>query len=359
MRRRTFLRSILQGSAAAAVPFSIPRKLYAIGVPPQRDLLICVPSDAAPSVAEAARSLATATNHPLLSALSDGRPARVVESRHLLNGDVHDLAYNHLIVVGDLHDPLVQAAWQREARPVANGIYIFGMGYLSGDVGYIESDRNPFLHGQAIAIAPYETQTITLTGTSPHGIELAIRAFLDHSLVNGAVAEQGWTRPSTTLLDRDPLGPDFTLPVTAPVHIQNSARIAWMQSGEDEYRGVLADTGVLPQAIWRAKYFAKGDWDGAGSVNSVDHYAAGLHRRAYGNTLWLAQFANAREAAAAAPKIAAAARLSRDGTHWKGEQPPYPWPTAKYAGNQYTAGTLVLTQSEDWVTMLAMQRKIS
>jgi len=54
----------------------------------------------------------------------------------------------------------------------------------------------------------------------------------------------------TTLLDHDPLSPDFSvdLPVKA------DKKIGLTQAGEDEYRGVLADTGLMPAAIWRLKY---------------------------------------------------------------------------------------------------------
>jgi hypothetical protein len=182
-------------------------------------------------------------------------------------------------------DPLIQAAWQREARIIPGGFYIFGFGHLRGDVGYLESDHNPFLHGAAIVKAPFETQVITLTGSTPAGVELAVRAFLRQGLVNGVVAAPGFQRPDKALLDRDPLPPDFKLPVWTPLHVGDLPQIGLIQASEDEYRGVLEDTGVVPQVIWRWKYHRRGSWDGAGAERAYDHYAAGLHRRAYGDTL--------------------------------------------------------------------------
>ena len=34
------------------------------------------------------------------------------------------------------------------------GLYVFGFGHLKGDIGLIESDRNPFLHSQHVRRAP-------------------------------------------------------------------------------------------------------------------------------------------------------------------------------------------------------------
>ena len=353
MRRRTFLQGIAGGAAGAVTPLGLPKALYALGTPPERKLLIAVAHDAPAAVVEAAQSIANTKGHALLNAMSDTGPAKVVDTRHLLEGNPHDLALNHLILVGGMQDPLIEAAWQREARPVADGIYIFGFGHLKGDIGYIESDRSPFLHSPAVNVAPYETEVITLTGTTTAGIQLAVRAFLTQSLVNGVVAAKGWTRPTPSLLDRDPLPDDFSVPAQAKGTMGAASRIAWTQASEDEYRGVLADVGVAPQVIWRAKYYSKGNWDSPGYTGSFDNYAAGLHRRAYGNTLWLAQFSSAGEASAAAPKIAAAAHLKQQGKQWAGEQIAYAGKA--YPGEPASPGTLTLWQTEDWVMMSAVQ----
>jgi hypothetical protein len=354
MRRRTFLGGLAGGAVGAVSPLAFPKALYALA-PTQRGVLVVMGRGADPAIAEVAKAIAGASDHPLLKAMSGGQPVKVVESRSVYGGDVHELALNHLILVGTSKDPVIAAAWQREATLDAGSMYAFGFGHLQGDIGYIESDRNPFLHSQEIASTPYETEVVTITGTSPAGIQLAAQAFLKQSLVNGVVAATGWSRPRTSLLDRDPLTPDFTLPALVPERIGNAQKIACTQATEDEYRGVLEDTSMLPRAIWRVKYFEEGNWDSPGAAGSFDNYAAGLHRRSYGNTLWLAQFVDVAEATAAAPKIASAAHLQRAGAQWKGDQPAYANNT--YAGEQKSPGSLTLWQAGDWVLMSAMQKR--
>jgi hypothetical protein len=357
MRRRTFLQGLAGGTAGIIAPLGFPRALYALGIPPRRGLLVCVAQDAPSAIAEAARSICSVSGHSLLDAMSEGGSVKVIDSQHLLNGSPQELAYNHLIILGSMQDPLIEAAWQHEAKAEKDGIYIFGFGHFKGDIGYIESDRSPFMHSQSIAVAPFETQVITLTGTSPAGIQLAVSAFLQQSLVNGVIAPNGWSRPANSLLDRDPLAPDFDLPAQASERIGDVSRIGYTQASEDEYRGVLSDTAVIPKAIWRAKYYQKGNWDSPAASGSFDNYAAGLHRRAYGNTLWLAQFSDVREAAAAAPRIAAAAHLHRIGKQWKGDQVPYA--NNSYPGEEKVPGSLTLWQADDWVMISAMQLRSS
>jgi hypothetical protein len=356
MQRRTFLQGVAAGVASTIAPVALPHALYALETTPARGFFICVPRNA-PALLESAHALAATRDNPILSALGEGTSVKVIDTQSLLNKGPTDLAYNHLLILGDMQDPLIQEAWQREARATADGMYIFGIGYLKGDIGYIESDRNPFLHSQKIAYAPYETQAITITGTNQAGILLAVRAFVERSLVNGVVASQGWSRPSTTLLDRDPLQPRFTVPSQLTDRIGDSTRIGITQATEDEYRGVLTDTGLIPRTIWRAKYYKKGNWDTPKAAGSFDNYMAGLHRRAYGNTVWLAQFSTPAEAASAAPKIAAAARLPFRNGQWTGEQPDYSTPGQKYEDGKTSPGTLTLTHADDWVMMTAMQRR--
>ena len=95
-----------------------------------------------------------------------------------------------------------------------------------------------------------------------------------------------------------------------------------------------------------------GAWDGAGAGSAFDNYSAGLHRRAYGNTLWVATFASAAEAAQAAPKIAAAARLTAAGPVWSGSQPPYA--NGTYAGEHPSTGGLRLWQADKNVLMTTL-----
>jgi hypothetical protein len=171
-----------------------------------------------------------------------------------------------------------------------------------------------------------------------------VDAFLKEGLINGLVAKPGWIRTEPSLLEHDPLAPDFALPAWLPIHVGDWSRIGVSQAGEDEYRGVLADTGLEPREIWRAKYHKPGVWDGAGAASAMEDYVAGLQRRAYANTLWATRFASEAEARAAAPKIAAAAKLKPEGAGWHGEQPPY-------GPEKNSPGPIRLWQRGDWLLM--------
>jgi hypothetical protein len=341
MKRRSFLAGL--GTAGVVTAAGLP-KLARAAIQPNASLRIAVADDAPALIKESATSIASAQN-PLLSAFGK---ADIVSSRKLLAGPVADRAYNHLVLVGLATDPLIQTAWQREARAIDGGFYIFGFGSLTGDIGYIESDRNLFLHSHDIPVAPFETEVVTITGNTPAGVKLASDAFLQQQLVNGVVAGPGWKRATPSLLDRDPLTPGFAIPALAPATIANNPRIGLTQASEDEYRGVLADTGLSPVSIWRAKYYTPDAWARANAYAAFDAYSNGLHRRAYGNTRWIAQFASPAEAATAAPKIAGAAQLKRSGAVWTGNQPYY---NDSKPPNNPGRGPLALWQSGSSVLM--------
>jgi hypothetical protein len=263
---------------------------------------------------------------PLLKALSSGIPIRQLDPAAAETEMASQLAFNHILLIARSDDPLLQQAWQREAVISHNSIYAFGFGNLLGSLGYIESDRNPFLHAAHIPRAPFECELISITGTDNKGIGQAVDGFVNQGLVNGIIAQSGeWRRGSPTLLDRDPLTPSFRLPSVIPPSLGPLSLIASIQASEDEYRGVLADIGIEPLSIWRAKYYEPGQWDGAGEVSSFHNYAVGLHRRAYGNMVWAAKFASDANALSVAPMIAKAARLSVKGSHWQGTLPQYAW----------------------------------
>jgi len=352
MRRRDFL-ATSGGSLLFALHPPALRAVVTAAAPPTRGLRIALDPRTGPEVHTAVESLMQAVGtHPLLSVMAGGTKPMQIDTGKLL-GSPNELAYNHLILIGKVDDPLITAAWQREAQFGAKGIYVFGFGGLSGDIGYVESDRNPFLHAINIASTPFETEVITITGTTEEGIVLAIRSFLDSCLVNGLTAHDGWKRTEVTLLDRDPLAPKFELPAIATEKIGDYTRIGCMQASEDEYRGVLEDTGVEPQQIWRFKYYRVGAWDGKGAATAFDAYSNGLHRRAYGSTLWLARFANAQEAAQAAPKIADTAKMTKSGGRWSGAQPVYA--NGTYPGEKKSSGPLALWQENDWLVMSTLE----
>jgi hypothetical protein len=265
-------------------------------------------------------------SNPLIAALASGRDIQPLDPNLAGAQLSNQLAYNHVILIGAADDPLVQQAWQMEASISQGSLYVFGYGNLQGSLGYIESDRNPFLHASNVPKAPYECELITITGTNIAGISLAVDSFLGHGLVNGVVGSPGaWERGPETLLDRDPLPADFTIPAAIPAVLGSMKKIAVTHATEDEYRGVLADTGQEPVSMWRAKYHRAGQWDGAGAVSSFNNYAAGLHRRAYGNAVLLVTFESEALASSSAPLMAKAANLAHANSTWKGGLKQYAW----------------------------------
>ena len=288
-----------------------------------RGLVIAVASDAPPEVKAAADSIkAAAGQQPLLKAMAAGHEIQSIDSATLLSGHVEERAFNHVIVVGLPSDPLITDAWQREAKVEDDGMFIFGFGHFKGTIGYIESDRNPYMHSSTIAKAPYETEFVTITGTNAAGVALAAKAFVQRGIINGVIGTAGnWSRPSTSLLDRDPVAPDAALP-DAPAKMGSAPVIGVSQASEDEYRNVLADTGVEPTTIWRFKYLTPGAWDAGGVESAIAEYKAGLHRRAFGDTVWAGVFPDATSATAAAGKIAAAAGLKGKGNAYTGAGKP-------------------------------------
>ena len=320
-----------------------------------RGLKICVASDAPPIVRSAAeRVLAAAPTHPLLSVMSgsQGAPKLVTDSKDLLSAKPAARAFDHLVLVGLIDDPLIRSAWQREARAEEGGMYVFGIGHLVGDIGYIESDRNPFLHSRFIPRAPYETEVVTITGSTPEGVALAADMLLKDGLINGTIAGKDCKRSKPGLLDREPLSPELKLLEWLPTHVGIAQQIGVSQAGEDEYRGVLEDTGVEPQTIWKIKYYLPGAWDGAGADNAFVNYANGLHRRACGNVLWCADFQTAAQAGLAAPKIALAAKLKQGRDGWSGSQP-------FYGPQKESAGPLALWLHDQWVLMSTLPEPVT
>jgi len=303
-----------------ALLFSFPALVHAdkTVTPSERSLKICVSSDAPQAVKDAANQvLAAVSSQPLLTVLAGATPpSALTDSEALMKGPLAARAYNHVIVVGLPDDPIIQAAWQREALIGKDGIYIFGFGNL-------ESDRNPFLHSIGVKTTPYETEIVSLTGTTPEGVRQAVAAFLAKGLINGVVAGPGWARGAPTLLDHDPLAPDFS-PPSVPLKVGNATCIGVTSANESEYRGLLENAGVKPLQIWRFKYYVPGVWDGAGTWSSIPQFLAGLHRGAFDNTLLAARFSSEAEAASAAERIGTGSNWKKENDGWTGTPAPLP-----------------------------------
>ena len=307
-----------------------------------------------------AKSVATS---PLLKVLAGSETPEVVSSTDFAKASPTERAFQNIVLVGLPDDPIIGEAWLKDARLIApagsgvagkdaSGLYVFGFGNLLGDIGYIESGRNPFLHSEVIPKTPYETEIVTVSGSSLAGVALAVNALLNQGIINGVVAGN-FHRGEKTLLDRDPLKPGVGAVAAVggtgaagslPMQIGDWKCIGITQAGEDEYRGVLADTGVEPAVIWREKFYQPGVWDLGGEDHSLKAFSDGLHRRSYGDTLWAAQFESPSAASAAALEIAKSAHLNKTRDHWTGKQGPL-------GPEKESAGPLSLEVKGSWVLM--------
>lgn len=292
----------------------------------KRSLVITTAEDAPPAVRAAfLRIVAAAKTHPLLSVLSEGGK---IESGgfngKFAAGKPEALAFRHLVVLGEPDDPFVRQILQHEARFEDDSIYAFGFGRFSGNLGWIESGPNPFLHSRFIARPPFETELVLITGTTPEGIAAAAERFLDSTLVNGLVASGRIERLETTLLDRAPLDRAVELPKSVPVRAAGWTRIGVTDCSAEIGRGILDTAGEEPLRVYAVKYHRPGVWDGAGAESAIGNFLAGLHRAAYGNTLLVAEFASPRRAEVAAGKLNREKLISasRKGDGRNPENPP-------------------------------------
>lgn len=298
----------------------------AVFAAPERSLAITAAKNAPPEVRTAFERIAAAAgSHPLLKVLSEGKN---VESGHFNEafaaGDPERLAYRHLVVIGEPDDPLVRRILQHEARFENGTVYAFGFGRFSGNLGWIESGPNPFLHSRYIDRPPFETELVLITGTTPAGIAAAAERFLDSGLVNGLVAAGRVERLETTLLDREPLVHRIALPGFVPQSAAGWTRIGVTDCSAEPGRGLLEHTGSEPLRVCAVKYHRPGVWDGAGAEHAIENYLAGLHRAAYGNTLLVAEFATPEQAGTAAAKLNREKRIeaSRKNDGKNPEEPP-------------------------------------
>jgi hypothetical protein len=159
-----------------------------------RQILICSSSQASPGIRKMVDEFATqADKVPVLAALISGNEASGIAkatSEDLLAKKAYDTAaHNHLVVIGlRSQDPVLDKTWGYIAGldEAKKSFYSSGFGYMSGDIGYVESDRNPFLHSRKIKSALEDTVLIKISGTTEAGVAAAIKAF-EGGLLNGFV----------------------------------------------------------------------------------------------------------------------------------------------------------------------------
>ncbi len=136
------------------------------GQTPQRTLKICVAADAPAIVRQAAQQvLAAVTTQPLLRIMARGRvPGKLTDSLQLAKEPDAARAYSHLVLVGLPTDPLIHAAWQREAKFNGHGCYIFGFGYLHGTIGTLKVVAIHFCMRQPSREPPLKLSWLRLPG---------------------------------------------------------------------------------------------------------------------------------------------------------------------------------------------------
>jgi hypothetical protein len=275
-----------------------------------RQILICTSSQASPALQKSIADFAAqAGKVPLLKALIDGQEATGFESQtsdELMDKKAYDrAAHNHLVVVGLLsQDPVLAktSGFDATIDETKKTVYSEGWGYLQGDIGWVESDRNPFLHSRRIKSAPEDTILVRITGTSEAGVVAALQAF-EGGMLNGFVVAGPLGRPKTTLLDLDPLatpGPG-TLPTQVKIGDGMAALIGWNQIPEQEYRAVLESTGVEPKKMWRYKYLVPGIME----KEPIIRWLGGVNHMAFGNAIDVIECASTDDATAAAEKLSA------------------------------------------------------
>lgn len=275
---------------------------------PRRAILVCASQNAAPEVARLADGLvADAKAVPVLQALLQSHSATEVlrKSSEEVMANSNLAAYNHLVVVGLAgNDPLLKKVWEFYVTldEKEKSGYALGWGYLQGDLGYLESDRNPFLHSRWIREAPFEAEVVKVTGNSLAGVQAAAQQFRA-GMFNGLVPAGPVKRPKTTILDLDPLvdPPALKLPETLPANapFPGATLAGWSQVPANEYRAYLDLGQPEPKRVWRAKYLV----DGALDRPAIIGWNQGLHRMAFANAITIAEFATGQQSLAAAQAI--------------------------------------------------------
>jgi len=273
-----------------------------------QDVYVCMGAQASPDLQQTVTEfIARAPEAPLFKALHSAGGSSVITAQsgeELLDPKALDrAAHNHLMVIGLPSDPLMKKVlgYTVGIDESKKQLQSLGWGRLEGDIGWIESDRNPFLHSRKFKSAPEGTLLVKISGTSEAGIKAALQAF-EKGMLNGIVPAGSFSRPSTTLLDLDPLVEP--VPVNLPREIdlkgQTGYLAGWSQIPANEYRAVLEATGREPLHIWRYKYLAPGFL----KEKSIERWLAGPHRQAFGNAFEIMEFRDETEASQAMLKMA-------------------------------------------------------
>ncbi|HEX2948294.1 MAG TPA: hypothetical protein VHV83_01770 [Armatimonadota bacterium] len=323
----------------------------------QRQIFVCVSDNASAAIKQAANDLVTnADTVPVLKALCHTQnvlPATVKSSEDIIANE-NLAAYNFLVVIGlRSQDKLVDKVWEHYATvdEKSKTLYMQGWGCLQGDLGYIDVDRNPFLHSRRIRSAPFETSLFKISGTSEAGVLAGIQAFRT-GMLNGLVPVGEIKRPQQTILDLDPLvAPSpVRLPSSIFVGGSDAPLIGYTQVPGNEYRAYIDVAGAEPTRVWRFKYLPAQALDHAG----VQGWMAGFHRMAYGNAVNIIEFPTEDAA-----KITAEAIGAQGGWKKTTDLPGLPaWQTNQPTDEvlDSSLGTVITTQKGRYVIMSTLPK---
>lgn len=223
----------------------------------------------------------------------------------------------HFISVGKinsmfLHTGLTFSFWAK-ATPAENKLYVYGFGDFTGNVGYIESGRNPYPFTETETVKPYRNW-IRISGLTDKGVKLAADAFLNRGILNGVITDNEQV-PEGMLPDKHAfpggcLRKSDTPPSLAPLKVANARLVGWTQPNETVYLGLMemidlpeSPQRLMPVRMWRAEYFLP-----SGPEGLFDS----LHRIGTERELLLAQFARPSEAKEALERL----RRARSSDRW-------------------------------------------
>jgi len=336
--------------------------------PVQADLLAILAPDALVVVGDQAPPAEKAAADRLAARLRDaGGPTDNEVSASAINVDLERAATHHLLVVGTESSNVVMArepshwvmnrdVYYATHPPYADyvpthGFYVAGYAtFPSGDIGYIEWDRNPYweyatnlgsVAGQSAPVAPdlpYR-QIARFYGSTPAGVAAAVDAFLTRHVLTGVVAPNGTLPGRQTLFSIDTA--HYALPTSAPAWIPATdlkdggvvlTFAGWHVADSMTYSGFAEASGVPALSIWRAKYITEQGWnypknvviDPAHEMTRSPLFEASLDRRASDNEFFVARFASP-ELAASAVKGAVATLTAHRPSH-------APWTTETIGG---------------------------
>ena len=308
--------AIAAAGLAAAGPVPEPDP----GAPDTRRILVWASPDAsAETLAARDTLLAEAAGAPLFHALAlTHRTAPVLPAGGLGPSPQDRAAWrrqglDNIIVVGTPDEGDVAARTKGFTYGIDTGrqeLFRLGFGRFKGDIGVVETGFNPWLYSDRFDDNPYSTLLVRIAGTTPAGVALAARAFLD-GLDNGIVLGPGSRRVEESILDRDPASdPPPALPPRFEADGGDTLVFAgWSQVPEQEFRA-FSDHGAAhePAAMWRVKYLGTGVLDDCSGAAWI----RGPAPMAWGNSVTVALFDDAGAAGNAWEGIGAACRERAD-----------------------------------------------